>query len=262
MEEKKLIIFTAGVMMGLVKQKAEEWNVLHPDVLAVVYPGGSVDLASRILNGERCDILITADAENIPQMLMPEYASGYQIFSGNAMVILAAPGRDISSDNWKEKMLDPDAKFLHLDPYGDPVGYRAVMAMKLADYAEPGLGEKLMNHPGHLGMDKKVHLNMKQLPEHDYMITYRSAAVKQERPYAELPDEMNLSQERLRKLYEKASFEIAPGRTVSGAPILHAGTILKNCPHQKEARLFWEQFLETDFTAHGFSKCEKKIGLF
>lgn len=262
MKEKKLVIFTAGVMMGLVKQKAEEWNELNPDFPAVVCPGGSVDLINRILNGERCDILITADAENIPQMLMPEFVTGYQIFCGNAMVILAADGRDISSDNWKEKILDPDAKFLHLNPYGDPVGYRAVMAMKLADWAEPGLGEKLLNHPGHLGMDKNVHMNMKQLPDHDYMITYRSVAVKQGRPYAELPDEMNLSQEGLKNLYKKASFEIAPGQTVFGAPILHAGTILKKCCCQKEAHQFWECFLQVDFAANGFSTYEKKVGLF
>lgn len=252
MGEKKLTIFTAGVVASLVKQKADEWNKTHPDCPAIVSPGGSVDLIGRILDGEPCDILLTADAENIPQMLMPDFASGYQIFAGNAMVVLATPGRDISSDDWKEKLLDPDAVFLHLDPYGDPVGYRAVMAMKLADHVEPGLAERLLKHPGHLGMDGKIRLDKEHLPEHDYMITYRSMAISQGRPYAELPNEMNLSQAGLKDLYAKAEFEIAPGKIVSGSPILHAGTILKTCRYPEEAQQFWDDLMGTDFGGYGF----------
>ncbi|MDD5604581.1 MAG: substrate-binding domain-containing protein [Dehalococcoidales bacterium] len=120
----RLHIFCAGVSMKLVKRVAEEWNKLHPDLPANVVPGGSVALIKDCISGEPCDVFISADDSIIQTMMMPKYAEGYRIWAGNKMVVT---GDDINSSNWEEKLLAEDATFKHMNPYGDPGGYRAAM---------------------------------------------------------------------------------------------------------------------------------------
>ena len=247
----KLIIFTAGFAMEIAKNTAKKWNDTH-DLKAEVIAGGSVDLANKIVQGETCDIFISADDILIKNMLMPQFCSGYHVFAGNRMAISAMPGRSINSGNWKEKLLAPDAKFFHRNPYGDPGGYRAVMSMMLADHIEPGLSEKLINHPGHLGM--KPDHSEKGIPECDYIFTYYTAAVSGSTPYAVLPVEIDLSDESLKNLYATISFTIDKNFTVAGAPISHAFSIPILSCHPMEARSFAKLFLDTDFKSLHFTE--------
>ena len=168
--DETLQVFSAGVAMGVVKEAIQHWNLKHPERQAELVPGGSVDLVRRILAGERCDVLVTADDTLIKSMMMPETAKGYISFAGNKMVVVSRGDKEITNENWKEMLLDPNAKFAHKNPYGDPGGYRGVMALLLAENIEEGLGKKLMDHPGHLGMDPN--LNMSNMPEHDYSFEY------------------------------------------------------------------------------------------
>lgn len=87
------------------------------------------DALRRLLAGERCDVFITADDTTIAPALMPSHDDGYITFAANRMVISAREGVSISSENWKEKLLAPDATFCHKNPYGDPSGYRGVMTL-------------------------------------------------------------------------------------------------------------------------------------
>ena len=257
-EDKTLQVFTAGVAMGIVKETVQRWNLKHPDFQAEMHPGGSVDLIRRVLAGERCDVLIVADDTNIAEMLMPEKADGYTIFAGNSIVVAAMPGYTISSADWKEKLTAPDAVFLNKDPYGDPGGYRAVMAMQLADEVEPGLAEKLLNHPGHLGMDKNM--DRKNPPPYQYDFLYRSGAIASGRPFADLPDCMNLSDPALKDVYAKASFAVDENNTVIGAPIAHALTIPKTAKFPEAAKEFAAQFLKNSFTERGFIPRHEVVG--
>ena len=249
-KDKTLQIFTAGVAMRVVREKVQQWNLAHPERQAEMRPGGSVDLIRRVLAGERCDVLIVADDTNIADMLMPEQADGYTIFAANSMVVMGKPGSDINSDNWKEKLLDPKATFKHNNPYGDPGGYRAVMAMLLADQVEPGLSAKLMEHPGHYGMDPN--LTRETMPRCDYDFMYRSGAVSMGVPFADLPACMNLSDPALKDVYAGVSFAVDENNTVKGVPIAHAITVPKTAKFAAEAKEFARSFLAADFAAYGF----------
>ncbi len=257
-EDKTLQVFTAGVARSIVKETVQRWNLTHPKLQAEMHSAGSVDLIRRVLAGERCDVLIVADDTNIAEMLMPEKADGYTIFAGNSVVVAAMPGYTISSADWKEKLTAPDAVFLNKDPYGDPGGYRAVMAMQLADEVEPGLAEKLLNHPGHLGMDKNM--DRKNPPPYQYDFLYRSGAIASGRPFADLPDCMNLSDPALKDVYAKASFAVDENNTVIGAPIAHALTIPKTAKFPEAAKEFAAQFLKNSFTERGFIPRHEVVG--
>jgi len=243
--QNKLQIFSAGVAKPVVSATIQKWNELHPEFPAELTVTGSVDLIRRCLSGEHCDVLIAADDKVIRSMLMPEKAEGCIVFGGNKMVISANEGYDINSENWVEKLLDPQATFDHHSPYGDPGGYRSVMAMMLADKLQPGLSEKLLNHPGHYGMDKTA----TEYPQPMYSFGYYSAAVRNKVPFAELPDFMNLSKEELADEYAKVSFAVDDDNTVVGTPICHGITIPTTAVNKSSAKAFVSLFMESDFDA-------------
>ena len=256
-KNETLQIFTAGVTMGVAKKAVQRWNLDHPERQAELIPGHSVDLLRRIIAGERCDVLISADDAIIDSMLMPQYAKGYRIFAGNRMVVA---GEGINSENWIEKLTDPKATFVHNNPYGDPGGYRAVMAILLADKVQPGLTDKLMNHPGHIGMDKNADHRPGEGPEADYTFTYGSGAASRGLDYAVLPVVMDLSDEALADVYGKVSFAVDEQNTVAGTPISHALTIPAGALYPAEAKEFCKLFLKTDFAAAHFIEKSGIVG--
>lgn len=248
--DKTLQIFTAGVAMKVVTATAQRWNLAHPERQAEVHVGGSMDLMRRLLAGERCDVFITADDTTIAPVLMPSHADGYITFAANRMVISAREGASISSENWKEKLLAPDATFCHKNPYGDPSGYRGVMTLMLANVVEPGLGDKLLAHPGHIGMDPA--LTPATTPACQYSLDYYSAAMARGVQFAELPDDMNLSNPALADTYASAAFAVDAATTVTGAPITHGVTIPTTAVFKDEAKAFLADFLANDFAAWHF----------
>jgi molybdate/tungstate transport system substrate-binding protein len=252
----RLHVFCAGVSMKLVKATAEKWNDIHPELPAVVTPGGSVDLIRDCISGEACDLLISADDEIIRSMMLPDYADGYRIWAGNKMVVV---GEDITSENWEEKLLAKDATFKHHNPYGDPGGYRAVMAMLLADAYKPGLTNHLMNHPGHIGMEKDPGPfgNQKQAK---YEFMYFSGAKISGRNYAELPPIMDLSDPALADKYSKVNFAVDNKNIVTATPINHALTIPKAALHKEAAKEFAKMFLKIDKEPEGFLCREGIVG--
>jgi len=256
--ENTLQIFTAGVAMGVVKEAVQQWNLKHPEFQAEMHPGGSVDLVRKVLSGERCDVLVTADDTLISSMMMPQAAKGYVSFAGNKMVVVAKGDKDINSENWKEKLLAPDATFAHKNPYGDPGGYRGVMALLLADQVEEGLADKLMNHKGHIGMDKN--LNMGNMPKHDYSFEYYSGAASRGMKFAELPEVMDQSNTELAETYAKAAFAVDDDNTVVCTPISHGITIPENAKYKDAAKEFVTEFLKTDFTKRNFLPRREVVG--
>ena len=145
----------------------------YTGITGYFYPGRLCELIRDCISGDPCDLLISADDAIIRSMMIPEYTDGYRIWAGNKMVII---GEDINSENWTDKLLADDATFKHNDPYADPGGYRAVMAILLADKFKAGLTERLMNHPGHIGMEKTIG-PFGNLKPARYHFMYRSAAI-------------------------------------------------------------------------------------
>lgn len=252
----RLNIFSAGVARKVTADVIRKWNDLHPELPAAITVGGSVDLIRKCLAGEPCDILILADDKIIDSMMIPESAVGYTIFAGNRMVIAANEGFEISSDDWKEKLLAPDATFDHHNPYADPGGYRAVMSMMLADKLETGLADKLLNHPGHYGMGN----DPENKPEIKYTFDYYTRAAARGAMIADLPEIMNLSNDELALLYAKAAFAVDDENTVSATPICHAITIPLSAKNHDSAKEFAKMFLESDFESYGFIKRRGVVG--
>ena len=251
-----LNIFSAGVARKAVEATISKWNAAHPDIPVNLKVDGSVDLIRKCLSGEPCDLLILADDKIIDMMMIPDKCNGYIVFAGNRMVIAANEGFEITTENWKEKLLSPDATFDHHNPYADPGGYRAVMAMMLADKVEPELADKLLNHPGHYGMGDKSD----DTPVIKYCFDYYTRALSRDANIAELPETMNLSNAALQDIYSSVEFAVDDNNTVKATPINHALTIPTSSTNKASAKEFGKMFLETDFATYGFIERHEIIG--
>lgn len=288
-----LKIFSAGVAMRLAKQAVEAFEAEHPDLEVEFSGGGSVAGVNRLLGGEDLDVLILADQTAIDEQLMPDYADGYFVWGGNEMCIT---GKGIDSDNWKEVLLDPASEVKHTNPYDDPSGYRAVMAMKLADKVQEGLSEKLLNHPNYKGLDRDQYkrppmggpkpggpggpppsgpggkgpggppggpgkrAGFPPMKDGEYMMIYLSGPASSGADYAKLPPEMSQGDPAYEDLYNSVTFEVDGGKVVKGTTVLHAIMIAKNTAHREAAEAFVKEFLKTDFTALGFTPVQKAVG--
>ena len=54
--QQAMHIFTAGVAIQLVQETIRQWDSAHPELPAVMVPGGSVDLIRKCRAGEPCDL--------------------------------------------------------------------------------------------------------------------------------------------------------------------------------------------------------------
>ena len=256
-EKRILHVFSAGVAKDIAQEKVDEFNSRHNDIEARLISAGSVELGKRIMSGERCDVFITADDSILTNMMMPEFVDGYVIFAGNKIVVQAIEDAYISDDTWEKVLLDENTTFKNKNPYLDPGGYRGVMALLLADNYKPGLSEKLMNHKGHFGMEK----DSKDTPRDcDFIITYYTNAIKSGKPFACLPEVMDLSNPKLAKTYEKVSFAVDDNNVIKASPISHCITIPKAAQFKKEAQEFVKSFLDTDFSKYHFSSYREEKG--
>ena len=251
---KSLHILFAGCVKGPVETTIAAFVQKHPEIQVDASIGGSVDNIRKAIAGTPCDVLISADDRIVESMMMPILADGYRVFCGNAMAIAAkAEGAQISTENWIETLSDPQATFCHFDPMGDPNGYRALMVMQLADHVQPGLSKTLLEHPGRMVLQKDMH------PQPQFLFTYLSGAKHSGRPYAALPDEMNLGNDAFSSLYATAAVALKEGR-VTGAPISHAAAILKNSPERELSQAFLKAFFAQDFEAQGYEEKTRTVG--
>ena len=252
--DRELHVLHAGCVRQQMADSATRFRESNPGIDIRLKPGGSVDCIRRLLAGERCDVLLSADDAIIQSMLMPDHADGYRIFAGNGIAVMATKeGKTISDQTFVQVLSDQKTTFGHFDPFIDPGGYRAVMACMLADSVKQGLSRTLLDHPGRVVLKS----GNETFPE--YMFTYQSAAKKSGRPYASLPEEMNLSRDELNPLYRTAFFDLADGR-VYGSAISHA-LVIPFCAADKElAKRFAQEFLYTDFAAEGFLAKSRVVG--
>ena len=257
-ETAALQVFSCGVCSSVTRKMIDRWNLRHPELPARLTRGGSVDLVRQIVAGADCDVVIVADESNIAGLLLPDQVPGYAVFAGNRMVVAANPGYDIDDDNWVDRLLDPAVRFAHRDPWGDPCGYRSVMAMLLADNFRPGLSRRLLEHPGHLGMTR--HVVLSELPPYQYEFTYGSGAELSGRRFARLPAVMDQSDPDLAGLYATVHFDCDERTRVVCTPISHALAIPRRSGRRDAAREFADAYLAYDFAGDGFVPRRKLVG--
>src|ERR1019366_1844663 len=96
-----------------------------------VEPGSSLEIARRLTELHRTpDVVLLADPELFPHLLMPRYVRWYALFARDRIVLAYTDGSrgagKVTSDNWRTVITQPGVEVGRSDPNMDPSGYRAL----------------------------------------------------------------------------------------------------------------------------------------
>lgn len=214
--------------------------------------GASLEHVRKITELHRVpDLLLLADVEVFPQLLVPRYATWYAEFARNRMVVAytkrSKHAAEIGRDNWTDILRRADVEVGRTDPDLAPVGYRTLIMLDLAErfYKKPGLANALLA----VAPARNIRPNAAELAallgagELDYIYDYQSVAESNGFSYVTLPDEINLGDPKRAKEYSNASVRVrgvARGSQTEfkGQPILYGLSEPLNAPHPRAASRF------------------------
>jgi len=144
-EKSRLVVFEADSLMVPFAQIQKEFEQANPGIKVEIQAHGSIQVIRQVTElGQDVDIVAVADDSLIPMLMyqtkMPDgrpYAS-WDIMPVTNELVLAYNSKskyagEINANNWYQIISRPDIRLGFADPRMDAVGYRALMAMKLAE---------------------------------------------------------------------------------------------------------------------------------
>lgn len=245
--QTEILVLHAGSLSVPFKDMGRAFMNRYPQVEVKLEAYGSRTAARQISDlGRRAEVMASADSAVIHNLLQPEHAGFCIDFAANEMVLMYS-GKSrykdsLTAADWYEVLLKADVQYGHSDPDSDPCGYRAVLAMKLAEkyYRVPGLYRRLKEKmPRKNIRPKEVDLiALLEAGELDYIFIYRSVARQHRAPYLVFPDEINLKSAELAHWYGSVSVEIsgkspAERSKKNGAPMIYGITLPKNARYPR-----------------------------
>ena len=249
--KKALKIIHAGALQRVVENCLGLLIKQNPGLNVEVKGAGSREAAKRVLSGENYDIIALADQALFAELLVPDLVENYFIFAADQLVIGYDPSsrgsKEITQENWVDKLLNPQVSFARSDHHLDPCGYRTLMVWQLA--------ERFYDRPGLQGVMEAACIPYSIYPKSldladalftgkvDYAFLYSSEAKQLELPYIVLPSKINLSNPAYANLYDQAAVTVEskiPGKNViiHGKPIEFAIGISKDSQNPELAQSF------------------------
>lgn len=147
-------------------------------------------------------------------------------FATNAVVLAYDPDSRVAADldaDWKRALERDDLVLGRTDPEQDPLGYRTVMALRLAERLY-GLDAEAVLAASGVYLETDL-LNVLEGGKLDAAFAYRNMAVQRGLPYVALPDEIDFSNPEFDSEYGSVSYDLG-SETVEGSAIRYAATAL------------------------------------
>jgi molybdate/tungstate transport system substrate-binding protein len=263
-----IVVFNAGSLAKPIRELLEAFRRAHPAVEPAQENSGSLEAARKLTDlGKVPDVLVVADYNVIPALLIPGHASWYVLFARSEMVLAFADGAPaIDSTNWWQVLLRPGVRTGHSDPALDPAGYRTLMVYQLAErhYRRPGMAAKLAAAvPRRYVRPKSADLvALIQTGELDYAWEYEAVARQRGLRFVRLPREINLGDPALAAGYARAAVRVPAGGgkdsvEIRGEAVAYAVTIPDSAPHPVTAAAFVKFLLSAEgrrrMEANGFT---------
>lgn len=254
-----LVMNAASVTQPL--RAALDTFVAHTHLRYALEPGASLEVARRITElGRRPDVVVLADPEVFPELLIPRFTSWYALFGRNRIVLgytnESRGAREITSTNWRQMVQRPGVEVGRADPNTDPSGYRTLLTFQLAErfYNEPGLARRLLDAaPARNVRPREAdQVALLQTSALDYIWTYQNLAENAGLRFVKLPDAIDLGEPPDSATYALASTRVMGKNrsdtiTVRGSPILFAVSVGTHAPHSAAA----ERFISFLFSPEG-----------
>lgn len=189
---------------------------------ASVEAHGSVAVRRLVLDGLRePDAIALADPR-----LFAGLSEQATLFATNAVVLAYAPDSrhaEAIETDWQAAIERPGIDLGRTDPKQDPLGYRTVMALRLAARAY-GVEARSVLAASTVFLETDL-LNVLEAGGIDAAFAYRNMAVQRDLPYVELPDAIDFSDPALADTYGTVSYDLGT-ETVRGTPIRYAAAAM------------------------------------
>lgn len=283
-----LVVFAAGSLIAPFDALEAAFEAEHPQIDVRPEYHGSIQVIRHATElHEPIDVVATADASLIPMLMTgavdPEtgraYADWYIRFASNRLTLAyhrdSKYAAELTADNWPEVLARPDVKVGIADPRFDAAGYRAFMAVALAqerdrdytyfgklfkeqftqpvtiflddDLATVTVPEVLETRAGAHVVLRGASIQLVALLESgdlDYAFEYESVIRQHGLEMLRLPDEENLGSAAHAADYGRVQVNLDFQRFATVKPkfrgerIGYGITIPANAPHPAEASLF------------------------
>jgi len=302
--KSKLVVFEADSLMVPFARIEKEFETQNPDIDVEIQAHGSIQVIRQVTElGQDVDIVAVADDSLIPMLMYQTKMPNGKPYAGwdimpvtNELVLAYTPqskyAGEINAGNWYQIISRPDVRLGLADPRMDAVGYRTLMALKLAEtyYHTDGLmsdaigkyfsmpvtsfdmnGTSTITVPElleptatHMVL-RGAHMELLALLESndvDYTLDYKSTVIQDGLQYMELPPEINLSDSNFASDYEKVVVKLDYHRfkTVTpvfkGLPIVYGMTIANNAKN-KDAAVKFIQFVLGPEGRRIFEECNQ-----
>lgn len=162
---------------------------------------GSLECIRRIYTGEKVDLVAVADYSLLEEFVNEGLIDKYYLLAGNEMVICFTDNsiyaEAINESNWFQFITGGRVRVGHTSPDLDPAGYRALLAMELAQkfYGQKELlSNFLSNQKRQVFTNAGVMVEKLILNQVDYIFEYYSVAKNNNLRFIKLPNEINLSE--------------------------------------------------------------------
>jgi molybdate/tungstate transport system substrate-binding protein len=247
------VVFNAGALALPLRQALDSFTMRGAGP-ARQESAGSVETVRKITElGRVPDVVALADTALFGRMLGGR--TGPVTVLGRTRLVLAYTARsrfasEVNSRNWTDVTTRTGVRVGRSDPALDPAGYRALMAMQLAErfYARPGLAQRLQRAADSSDMRPKSSdlTALLQTGNLDYAWEYESVARALGLRFISLPPEVDLGDPARADIYATAQVTIPAARAtggsgalrMSGAPIVFGAAVPVAAPHADAGRRF------------------------
>jgi molybdate/tungstate transport system substrate-binding protein len=233
---------------------------------------GSVQISNMILDGFRKpDIFVSADTTPIERLINHSLPlANWLVKFGSAELVIAynpqspfAPELLKASNGeipWYKILEKEGLKFGRTDPELDPKGYYTIIAAKLANiyYNDSTIKDKILGEDRNKEqiLPEEILKSILDSGQIDATAAYKHEAIAKGLPYITLPDQINLSEPNYTNFYNKVSYKLGTGETISGNPIFFSFTI-PNTVENIEGAMSFVKFLLSE----NGKKILEKVGL-
>lgn len=287
-EKTPLKVFFAGSLIIPFDALEKAYEAEHPDVDVQMEGHGSIQVIRHVTEiHELIDVVVTADHALIPILMYPSrvpetnqpYANWYIKFATNKLGLAYSPkskyASEINADNWYTVIARAGVLVGIADPRFDASGYRALMALQLAEsaYNKPTIfedmimgrfktsitaqaenGRTIIHVPEIIEAKKDSGIVIRgasieliallESGDLDYAFEYESVIRQHGLNLVQLPDPVNLGSEQYKAEYGQVQVRLDFQRFASVKPefdgdvIGYGVTIPANAPHSTQAEEF------------------------
>lgn len=207
--------------------------------------------------GRTPELLVTADADELEQSLMPAYISSSTTFARNRVVLALSPkstkAAAVTSSNWIDMVAGGTLAVARADPKRAPLGYRTQLVWRLAEIEtqRAGLASRLAAaSPDALLRGNEADLAaLLESGNADAAWCYESLAKAMNLRFVRVGDRIDLGTEAEAASYRRAAVRVVGAATedsilVAGTPIRYAIAMPTNGANLVGATLLRERLLD------------------